>query len=49
MLRRSVLGKEARQIGQITDQHPGTVVMETRAGGERMIVLPAGEELPRIC
>jgi hydrogenase expression/formation protein HypE len=48
-LRKSDLGREAQLIGHVTDRHPGSVVMQTRAGGERRVVLPAGEELPRIC
>lgn len=43
------LGKESRVIGTIVDKHPGRVVMETEIGGSRIIDIPAGMQLPRIC
>jgi hydrogenase expression/formation protein HypE len=43
------LGKDARMIGKVVDEHPGRVVTKTRIGGTRVIDLPAGELLPRIC
>ena len=49
LLRRHPLGKAARQIGEVTSEHPGRVVMATRAGSERIVMPPAGEILPRIC
>ncbi len=42
-------GKNARIIGQVIDQPKGKVVMETLIGGQRMIDMLAGEQLPRIC
>jgi hydrogenase expression/formation protein HypE len=42
-------GKEARVIGLVIDQPKGKVVMETLIGGQRMIDMLAGEQLPRIC
>lgn len=36
-------------IGQVTDSHKGRVVMKTRIGSSRIIDIPAGEILPRIC
>lgn len=49
LLRRHPLGKDAALIGRVTAQHPGMVVCETRFGGERIVDLPSGENLPRIC
>ena len=43
------LGKESMVIGTITDKHPGRVVLETEIGGSRIIDVPAGMQLPRIC
>ena len=43
------LGKESRIIGTIVDKHPGRVVLETEIGGSRIIDIPAGMQLPRIC
>ena len=43
------LGQQATIIGQVTESHPGVVVGRTAIGGQRVIDLPAGELLPRIC
>jgi hydrogenase expression/formation protein HypE len=43
------LGKHATIIGQVVVTHPGAVVGRTAIGGRRVIDLPAGELLPRIC
>jgi hydrogenase expression/formation protein HypE len=43
------LGKSAAIIGEITTDHPGFVVMKTRVGGERVVDMLSGEQLPRIC
>jgi len=39
----------ARRIGQVTSDHPGLVVLRTPIGGQRILDLPQGELLPRIC
>jgi len=44
-----VYGKDAVLIGEVVAKHPGQVVMETRIGGERIVDMLAGEQLPRIC
>jgi hydrogenase expression/formation protein HypE len=43
------LGRDAAIIGEIRAGHPGQVVLRTGAGGERIVELPSGEDLPRIC
>lgn len=43
------LGKKAQIIGQITEEHKGYVGMNTKAGGKRLVDMPVGEMLPRIC
>lgn len=43
------LGQEAEIIGEVVDEHPGLVVAKTQIGGKRVVDLPAGELLPRIC
>jgi hydrogenase expression/formation protein HypE len=48
-MRRHPLGAEAVRIGTVTDQHPGRVAARTRIGGSRLIPMPLGEQLPRIC
>jgi hydrogenase expression/formation protein HypE len=42
-------GREAAIIGQVVIDHPGMVVARTSVGGTRVVDLPAGELLPRIC
>lgn len=43
------LGRDAVVVGEITNDHPGTVVLETAIGGERILTPSSGEDLPRIC
>jgi hydrogenase expression/formation protein HypE len=43
------LGREAAIIGEVTDDHPGFVMMKTRVGGKRVVDMLSGEQLPRIC
>jgi hydrogenase expression/formation protein HypE len=43
------LGRDAAVIGEVVDEHPGMVLLRSRVGGERVVPLPAGELLPRIC
>lgn len=43
------LGRAAAVVGEITSDHPGTVVLETAIGGERILTPSSGEDLPRIC
>ena len=42
-------GKDAAVIGEVAGDHAGKVFMETRIGGERIVDMLAGEQLPRIC
>ncbi len=42
-------GKDAVIIGQAVEEHPGKVVMKNIYGVERIIDMPVGEQLPRIC
>jgi hydrogenase expression/formation protein HypE len=48
-MRAHPLGREAADIGEVVDGHPGLVVMRTRIGGSRVVDLLSGEQLPRIC
>ncbi|MEV7866324.1 hydrogenase expression/formation protein HypE [Streptomyces sp. NPDC088124] len=43
------LGRGACRIGTCVPDHPGMVVARTGLGGSRVIGLPIGEQLPRIC
>lgn len=40
---------EARIIGKVTDRQSGSVIMKNLIGTERIIDMPVGEQLPRIC
>lgn len=42
-------GGHAAVIGQCVAEHPGMVVARTALGGTRVVDLPVGEQLPRIC
>jgi hydrogenase expression/formation protein HypE len=42
-------GVDAAIVGEVVDQHPGMVVMRSRVGGDRVVTMLAGEQLPRIC
>lgn len=48
-MRAHPLGREAAWIGTVVADHPGRVVARTAIGGSRLVDLPAGELLPRIC
>jgi hydrogenase expression/formation protein HypE len=48
-LRSNPLGKKAAVVGEITQSHPGQVILETRIGGRRVMDFPRGLLLPRIC
>jgi hydrogenase expression/formation protein HypE len=43
------LGRRATVIGEVVADHPGMVVARTGLGGTRVVDLPLGEQLPRIC
>jgi hydrogenase expression/formation protein HypE len=42
-------GEEAALIGEITAEPRGKVLLKTRIGGTRIVAMPSGELLPRIC
>jgi hydrogenase expression/formation protein HypE len=42
-------GRNAALIGSVSKAAQGRVVLKTSIGGERMIDLPTGELVPRIC
>jgi hydrogenase expression/formation protein HypE len=48
-MRRHPLGRNAVQIGEVVEDHPGMVIMKSVVGGERVVTMLAGEQLPRIC
>ncbi len=48
-LRKHPLGADAAIIGEVTDAHPGKVVLTTEFGSKRILDMLTGEQLPRIC
>ncbi|OBA92456.1 hydrogenase expression/formation protein HypE [Mycolicibacterium mucogenicum] len=48
-MRSHPLGTRATVIGHCVAEHPGMVVARTALGGTRVVDLPIGEQLPRIC
>jgi hydrogenase expression/formation protein HypE len=48
-LRRHPLGAQAARIGEITSAHPRRVALRTAFGTRRVLDMPIGELLPRIC
>jgi hydrogenase expression/formation protein HypE len=49
VMRNHPLGQSAAIIGLVVDDHPGMVTMHSVVGGERVVTMLAGEQLPRIC
>ncbi len=43
------LGRNAAVMGEVVADHPGMVVMKSLIGGDRVVTMLAGEQLPRIC
>ncbi len=42
-------GKDAAIIGEVTEEHPGVVALQTGLGAKQVLDMPVGEQLPRIC
>lgn len=48
-LRGNPLGREAAVIGEVLEEPGGCVIVKTSFGGERVLDVPYGDLLPRIC
>ena len=48
-VRRNRYGADAAIIGEIAGGHPGRVILRTSLGASRIVDMPVGELLPRIC
>ena len=48
-MKKNPAGENASIIGEVTDQHPGVVALRTGLGANRIVDMPVGEQLPRIC
>jgi hydrogenase expression/formation protein HypE len=49
VMRRHPLGRDAAIIGEVVAEPAEMVIMRSVVGGERVVTLLAGEQLPRIC
>jgi hydrogenase expression/formation protein HypE len=49
VMRQHTLGRDAAMIGEVVADHPEMVLMRSLVGGERVVTMLAGEQLPRIC
>jgi hydrogenase expression/formation protein HypE len=49
ILKSHSLGKESYIVGRVTLESAGTVLLKTNIGGKRIVSVPSGENLPRIC
>jgi hydrogenase expression/formation protein HypE len=49
VMRTHPLGQGAAIIGDVVAEHPGMVTLRSLVGGERVVTMLAGEQLPRIC
>jgi hydrogenase expression/formation protein HypE len=49
IMRAHPLGRDAAIVGRVLADRPGFVTMTTRLGGQRIVDMPLGEQLPRIC
>jgi hydrogenase expression/formation protein HypE len=48
-LRHFEIGKKAAHIGEVTSDFKDAVTLKSRIGGSRLVHMPLGEQLPRIC
>ena len=48
-MRSHPLGREAAIIGEVVAENRGMVVMRNALGAQRIVDMPVGEQLPRIC
>ena len=49
VMRKNIYGKNAEIIGEITEDFAGKVGMKTKIGGLRIVDMPVGNLVPRIC
>jgi hydrogenase expression/formation protein HypE len=48
-MKKNKYGKNAAIIGEVVAEHAGRVIMKTALGASRIVDVPVGELLPRIC
>ena len=48
-MKKSPYGKKTHIIGKVTSDNAGRVLLKTKIGGNRILAMLTGEQLPRIC
>ena len=48
-IQKTPIGKDACIIGEVKEKNPQMVIMKTPLGGNRIVEMPMGELIPRIC
>jgi hydrogenase expression/formation protein HypE len=48
-MRSHPLGRDSAIVGEVVAEHPGLVTLRSLIGGERVVSMLPGEQLPRIC
>ena len=48
-IKKTKYGKDAAIIGTVKSERPGMVILETKIGGHRIVEMPYGEPIPRVC
>lgn len=49
VLRSHPLGRDAALVGEVREEPPGLVLLDTAFGGGRVVDMLVGDPLPRIC
>ena len=48
-MRSHLFGRNAAVVGTVVAEHPGLVTLRSVVGGQRVVAMLSGEQLPRIC
>ena len=48
-MKKNIYGKDAAIIGEVTEKFVGKVGLQTSIGGTRIVDMPVGNLVPRIC
>ena len=49
VMKKNIYGKNAEIIGEVTEDFSGKVGLKTKIGGVRIVDMPVGNLVPRIC
>lgn len=48
-IKKTTLGKDARICGEVIEEHRKRVILETSIGGKKIMEMPVGDPVPRVC